>query len=73
MSTPPELPWLAWSVGDRVVLRYRGADGAPAEALGYLTEVAPDHVCLDTRRGPVRGEARAMVTGKRVPPPPPRR
>lgn len=73
MSTPPDLPWLQWSVGDRVVLRYRGTDGTVSEALGHVTEVEADHVTLETRRGSVRVDARTMITGKRVPPPPPRR
>ncbi|MGM0385661.1 MAG: hypothetical protein ACQERF_06750 [Actinomycetota bacterium] len=73
MSKPPELPWLRWSAGDRVVLRFRETDGSLSEALGYVTEVAADHVTLDTRRGRIRVDARAMVTGKRVPEPPPRR
>lgn len=75
MSTPapPELPWLSWRVGERVVLRHRGPDGGAEETLGYLTEVARDHVCVDTRRGNVRVDATAMITGKRVPPPPARR
>lgn len=76
MSTPPApvppaaLPWLAWSVGQRVVVRYRDTDGRPTDALGYLTEVAPDHVNVDTKRGNVRVPADRMITGKLVPPPP---
>lgn len=57
---------MSWQLGERVVLRFREVDGAVNEALGELTEIAWDHVCLDTRRGPVRVEAGAMITGKRV-------
>lgn len=64
----PTLPWLAWSVGERVVVRRREPDGL-YDAVGELTEVAPDHVTIRTRRGLVRVEAATMVTGKRVPPP----
>lgn len=65
----PPLPWLEWTPGDRVVVRYRLDDGLH-DALGYLVETDVDHVVVDTRRGRVRIEAITMVTGKRVPPPP---
>ena len=65
----PALPWMQFRVGERVVIRYRLADGLH-DALGEATEVAPTHVSVATRRGPVRVDARTMVTGKRVPPPP---
>lgn len=67
-SLPP-LPWLEWTPGDRVVVRYRLDDGLH-DALGYLVETDVDHVVVETRRGRVRVEAITMVTGKRVPPPP---
>lgn len=67
--TPPPLPWLQWSPGERVVVRFRLADGLH-DALGTLIETAPDHVVIDTRRGQVRVEATTMVTGKKVPPAP---
>ena len=67
--TPPPLPWLQWQKGERVVLRYRLDDGLH-DALGNVVEVESDHVSIETRRGIVRVEARTMVTGKRVPPPP---
>ncbi|WP_231367344.1 putative acetyltransferase [Schaalia sp. ZJ405] len=63
------LPWLKWNEGERVVVRYRLDDGLH-DALGTLTDVAVDHVSVDTRRGIIRVEASTMVTGKRVPPPP---
>jgi hypothetical protein len=66
---PPELPWLSWRVGERVVVRYRESDGLH-DALGELLAVGPDAVVVRTRRGDVRVPATAMVTGKRVPPPP---
>jgi len=66
---PPELPWMHWRAGERVVVRYREADGLH-DALGELVEVGRDGVVVRTRRGDVRVPATAMVTGKRVPPPP---
>lgn len=68
-AVPPPLPWLEWAPGERVVVRYRLADGLH-DALGDLRETAVDHVVVRTRRGDVRVEASTMVTGKRVPPPP---
>ena len=64
-----QLPWMSFAVGERIVIRYRLADGLH-DALGEALEVAPTHVTVATRRGPVRVDARTMVTGKRVPPPP---
>ena len=61
----PNLPWMQLGVGSRVVVRYRLDDG-----LGTLIEAAPTYVIIETRRGQVRVDARTMVTGKRVPPPP---
>ena len=65
----PDLPWMRFAVGQRIVIRYRLSDGLH-DALGEALEVAPTHVTVATRRGPVRVDARTMVTGKRVPPPP---
>lgn len=62
----PKLPWMDWKVGERVVVRYRKPDGF-YDALGHLTEVAPDHVTVNTRKGLVTVPANVMVTGKRVP------
>lgn len=64
----PVLPWMQFEVGERIVIRYRLADGLH-DALGEAVEVAPTHVSVATRRGVVRVDARTMVTGKRVPPP----
>jgi len=69
MERPSPPPWLEWQVGERVVVRFRD-DGQVTDALGELLEVALDHVTVRTRRGPVRVEARTMITGKRVPPSP---
>ena len=65
----PQLPWMSFAVGEWIVIRYRMADGLH-DALGEALEVAPTHVTVATRRGPVRVDARTLVTGKRVPPPP---
>ncbi len=69
-DTAPSLPWLQWEPGQRVVVRYHGPEGVH-DALGTLLERAPDHVVVDTKRGPVRVEATTMITGKVVPPPKP--
>jgi len=61
---------MEWQVGERVVVRFRDTDGRPTDALGHLTEVAADHVNVDTKRGNVRVPADRMITGKRVPPAP---
>ena len=63
------LPWMRLELGSRVVVRYRLEDGLH-DALGILLEKAPTHVVIDTRRGRVTVDARTMVTGKQVPPPP---
>ncbi|EPD29567.1 putative acetyltransferase [Gleimia europaea] len=65
-ASPPNLPWMQWRVGQRVVVRYRKPDGL-YDALGHLTEVAPTHVTVNTRKGLVTVPASVMVTGKRVP------
>lgn len=59
---------MRWRPGERVVLRYRLDDGLH-DALGTVTEVAIDHVSIETRRGLVRVDATTMVTGKSVPGP----
>jgi hypothetical protein len=75
---PGDRPWLAWSVGERVVIRYRierTRDGGPGhtDALGYLVSCSPDGVTVRTRTGDVVIPAEAIAVGKRVPPPPLRR
>ena len=67
---PPPLPWLAWKVGDRVVVRYLDDDGRRTDALGPLTAVTAAYVEVDTKRGNVRVPAERMITGKLVPPAP---
>lgn len=67
-EAPPPLPWLAWETGDRVVVRFRDGGGL-RDALGTLLETEPDHVVIDTKRGPVRVEATTMVVGRKVLPP----
>ncbi len=67
---PRPAPWMSWQVGERVVVRYQDDDGRPTEALGHLTEVAADHVCVATARGVAYVPASRMIVGKRVPPPP---
>lgn len=74
-----ERPWLAWSVGDRVVVRYRitrERPGGPGhtDALGYLIACNSERVTVRTRSGDVTIPAEAIALGKLVPPPPaPRR
>ncbi len=75
---PDDRHWLAWSVGERVVVRYRierTRDGGPGhtDALGDLVACSPDGVTVRTRTGDVVIPAEAIAVGKRVPPPPPRR
>ena len=65
----PQLPWMSFAVGPPGDSGSRLADGLH-DALGEALEVAPTHVTVATRRGPVRVEAATMVTGKVVPPPP---
>lgn len=64
----PSLPWLRWRVGQRVVVRYRAEDGVH-DALGYLTQVSPHEVSVETKRGLVQVPAHTMITGKLVPAP----
>lgn len=61
----PQLPWMEWPLGARVVVRRREADGL-YDALGELLEKAPDHVIIRTRKGDVTVPASKMVTGKLV-------
>ncbi len=68
-KVPPSLPWMEWSSGDRVVVRYRAEDGVH-DALGTLLEVQPSYVVVEAKRGRVRVDATAMITGKKVPPAP---
>ena len=65
--------WRAWTVGTRVVVRRRLAEGGYGDVPGDLVEVGPDGVVVVTRRGPVRVAAADIALGKPVPPPPARR
>ena len=67
-QTTPQLPWLQWPLGARVVVRRREDDGL-YDAVGELLEASPDHVLLRTRKGEVRIPALKMVTGRLVEPP----
>lgn len=64
----PELPWMQWDIGDRVVVRFREKDYR-RDALGILLEATPHHVVIDTKRGPVKVLASTMVVGRKVLPP----
>lgn len=64
-STSPQLPWLQWQPGDRVVVRYRAPDGIH-DALGTLIETTHDHVVIEARRGKVRVDAESMIIGRLV-------
>lgn len=62
----------ALPVGTRVSIRRRLAQGF-TDALGILTDTDDDGCVVETRKGAVRIEWSAVVAGKQVPPPPPRR
>jgi hypothetical protein len=70
---PASLPWLAWPVGARVVVRRRLTAGGYADVLGELLAADDDGVEVATRRGPVRVAAADIAIGKVVPPAVPRR
>lgn len=78
-APPPEPAWHQWSVGDRVVVRYRiprarSADPGHTDVLGELLACGPEGVTVRTRSGDVVVvPADLIALGKRVPPPPPRR
>lgn len=59
--------------GDRVVLRFRDADGSLTDALGDLVTLDEVTAVVRTRRGDVRVPRASVVAAKRVPPPPSRR
>ena len=75
-SGSPEVPWRSWTVGTRVVVRRRLADGGEhghTDVLGELTRVDDEGVQVATRGGPVDVPGTDIVLGKVVPPAPPRR
>lgn len=63
----PPLPWLAWTPGERVVVRYKSEDGIH-DALGTLVETTPHYVVVEAKRGLVKVPAHQMITGKKVSP-----
>lgn len=74
----PAPPWSGWTVGTRVVVRYRierTRPGGPGQtdALGEVVALEATAVTVRTRSGDVRVPTAAITAGKRVPPPPPRR
>ncbi|HEY8720159.1 hypothetical protein [Pengzhenrongella sp.] len=70
---PGPRPWLAWSIGVRVVVRRRLAEGGYSDVLGYVLASDDDGVRIETRRGPVHVPAADIALGKLIPPPPARR
>ena len=60
--------------GDRVVVRYRLADGRATDALGVLLSADETQLVVDGKRGVETIPVGAVIAAKRVPPPPaPRR
>lgn len=64
--------WAEWSVGQRVVVRYR-VPGGVTDALGELLRVDSAGVEVATKRGPVEVPAELITHAKLVPPAPPKR
>lgn len=62
-----------FAVGDRVVVRYRLADGRATDALGLLLEASATTLVVEGVRGVEMIEVDAVITAKRVPPAPERR
>ena len=60
----------AADVGNRVVVRYRLAEGGFSDLLGTLLTWDDETVTVDTRSGPVTVAAADVRGGKRVPPAP---
>lgn len=71
----PSMPWLAWPVGGRVMVRRRITDESHrySDLLGEVLDRDESGVTLRTRRGDVHVPAAEIAIGKPVPPPPPRR
>ncbi|MGO1315447.1 MAG: hypothetical protein ACTMIR_00185 [Cellulomonadaceae bacterium] len=69
------MPWLAWPLGQRVMIRRRIVDETHVytDLLGEILDRDDSGVTLRTRRGDVRVPAAEIAIGKPVPPPPPRR
>jgi hypothetical protein len=62
-----------FAVGDRVVVRYRLADGRATDALGLLLNASTATLVVDGVRGIETIDVDAVITAKRVPPAPERR
>lgn len=56
--------------GDRVVVRYRIADGRATDALGILLSADAEHLVVDGKRGVERIAVDDVIAAKRVPPAP---
>ncbi len=56
--------------GDRVVVRYRLADGRATDALGILLSADESHLVVDGKRGIETIPVHLVIAAKRVPPPP---
>lgn len=63
---------LPFSVGDRVVVRYRLADGRATDALGMLTAMTAEHLVVEGVRGVEEIPLDAVLLAKPVPPRPAR-
>ncbi len=65
--------WRAWTVGTRVIVRRRLAEGGYSDVLGDLLTVDDGGVQVTTRRGVVHVPAAEIAIGKPIPPAPARR
>ncbi|MGC5629605.1 hypothetical protein ACPYO6_15330 [Georgenia sp. Z1344] len=68
---PGGVAWRTWSLGDRVVVRFRDGDHA-RDALGDLVASGEDGLTVETGRGRVVVPVAAILSGHRVPPRPAR-
>ncbi|MGC5617212.1 hypothetical protein [Georgenia sp. Z1491] len=66
---PDGVAWRSWRVGERVSVRFRDGDRA-RDALGHLVGAGEAELTVDTRRGHVVVPTSAILSGRRVPPPP---
>lgn len=56
--------------GQRVVVRYRIADGRATDALGILLSADAEHLVVDGKRGVERIAVDDVIAAKQVPPAP---
>ena len=56
--------------GQRVVVRYRLADGRATDALGMLLTATQTHLVVDGKRGIETIPVADVIAAKAVPPPP---